>query len=58
MIQQIDEDRQPDGVYRLSDSERAAVARGLADMREGRFASDEAVAAIFQRARRANDTPF
>jgi predicted transcriptional regulator len=38
-------------VYRFSDDERAAVARGLADMREGRFATDEAIAAIFRRAR-------
>ena len=39
------------GIYRLSDDERAAVRRGLAEMREGKFASDERVAAIFNRHR-------
>lgn len=39
------------GVYRLSDEERAAVRRGLADMREGRLASDAEVAAVFNRYR-------
>jgi predicted transcriptional regulator len=39
------------GVYRLSDGERAGIERGLADMRAGRFATDEQIAAIFQRAR-------
>ena len=38
-------------VYQLSDDERAAIERGLADMREGRFASDEAIAEIFRKAR-------
>lgn len=38
-------------VYRLSDDERAGVERGLADMRAGRFASDEEVAAVFTPAR-------
>ena len=42
------------GIYRLSSDERAAVSRGLADMHEGRFATDEAIAAIFQRARAAS----
>jgi len=37
------------GVYKLSDDERAAVRRGLADMRAGRLASDEAVTALFSR---------
>jgi hypothetical protein len=37
------------GVYRLSDEERDAVRRGLADMREGRLASDVEVAAVFNR---------
>jgi hypothetical protein len=37
------------GVYRLSDEERDAVRRGLADMREGRLASDAEVAAVFNR---------
>jgi hypothetical protein len=39
------------GVYRLSDEERDAVRRGLADMREGRLASDAEVAAVFNRYR-------
>jgi predicted transcriptional regulator len=39
------------GVYRLSDDERDAVRRGLRDMREGRLASDAAVAAVFNRYR-------
>jgi len=42
-----------DGVYRLSDDERRGIERGLRDMREGRFASDEQVAAVFRRARTA-----
>jgi predicted transcriptional regulator len=39
------------GVYELSGEERAGIERGLADMRAGRFATDEQIAAIFQRAR-------
>lgn len=39
------------GVHRLSDDERAAVKRGLDEMRRGQFASEEQVAAIFQRHR-------
>lgn len=39
------------GIYRLSDDERSAVRKGLADMRAGRLASDEAVAAVFNRYR-------
>ena len=39
------------GTYRLSDDERAAVKRGLDEMRRGKFASEEQVAAIFQRYR-------
>jgi predicted transcriptional regulator len=39
------------GVYQLSEDERGGIERGLADMRAGRFASDEQIAAIFQRAR-------
>jgi hypothetical protein len=39
------------GVYRLSAEERAAVRRGLQEMRDGRIASDEAVAAVFERYR-------
>jgi predicted transcriptional regulator len=37
------------GVYRLSDDERAAVRRGLEEMRAGKFATDEEVAAVFDR---------
>ena len=39
------------GIYRLSDEERVAVRRGLADMRAGRLASDADVAAVFNRYR-------
>lgn len=39
------------GVHRLSEDERAAVRRGLDEMRRGKFASEERVAAIFQRYR-------
>jgi len=39
------------GVYKLSEDERAGIERGLADMRTGRFATDEQIAAIFQKAR-------
>ena len=39
------------GVYRLTDDERAAVRRGLEEMRAGKFASDEEVAAVFDRYR-------
>jgi len=42
------EDKYP-GVYRLSDAERNAVHRGLEDMRAGRLASGDAVAAMFDR---------
>ena len=39
------------GVYKVNAEERAGIERGLADMRAGRFASDEEVAAIFAKAR-------
>jgi hypothetical protein len=39
------------GVYRLSDEERAGVQRGLEEMRAGEFATDEEVAAVFNRYR-------
>jgi CHASE2 domain-containing sensor protein len=39
------------GTYRLSDDERNAVRRGLTEMRERRLASDDAVAAAFNRYR-------
>jgi hypothetical protein len=40
------------GVYRLSDEERAAVQRGLAEARQGKFATEEQVARIFDRYRK------
>jgi predicted transcriptional regulator len=39
------------GVYRLNDGERAAVRRGLQEMREGKIATDEEVAAVLNRYR-------
>jgi len=39
------------GVYRLSDDERAAVRRGLEEMRAGKFATDEEIATVFDRYR-------
>jgi hypothetical protein len=39
------------GVYRLNDQERAAVRRGVQEMREGKLARDEDVAAVFARYR-------
>jgi hypothetical protein len=39
------------GMYRLTEDERKAVERGLAEMRERKFASDSEVAAIFRKAR-------
>jgi hypothetical protein len=39
------------GSYRLSSEERDAVRRGLAEMRAGKLASDDAVAAVFNRYR-------
>ena len=39
------------GVYRLSDAEHEGIERGLEAMREGRFASDERIAAILKKAR-------
>jgi hypothetical protein len=42
--------------YRLSDDERKAVCRGLAEMRARRLASDQAVAAVFDRYRSINGT--
>jgi hypothetical protein len=38
--------------YELSDEDRRAIDRSLEDMRQGRFASDEQVAALFARSRR------
>jgi hypothetical protein len=39
------------GVYQLSEDERAAVRRGLAEVRAGQLASEEEVAALFNRFR-------
>jgi hypothetical protein len=39
------------GIYRLNDQERAAVRRGLQEMREGKLASYEDVAVVFARYR-------
>ena len=39
------------GLYRMSDSEREGIERGLKAMREGRFASEQRMAAIFEKAR-------
>jgi predicted transcriptional regulator len=48
----IDTEAKHFGVYRLSDDERAAIRRGLDDVRHGRFASDEEIAKLFDRFRR------
>jgi predicted transcriptional regulator len=48
----IDTEAKHFGVYRLSDDERAAIQKGLEDVKAGRFASDEEVAEIFARYRR------
>ena len=40
------------GVYKLDDAERAAIARGLQEIRDGKLANDEQVAAVFDRHRR------
>jgi len=39
------------GVYVLSDDERAAIEEGMAQARSGKFATDEEVAALFDRYR-------
>jgi transcription elongation GreA/GreB family factor len=41
-------------LYRLSIEERAGIERGLRELRERRFASDEAVAEVFRRARNSS----
>ena len=38
-------------IYRLSEAERQGIEKGLRAMREGRYASDERVAAILNEAR-------
>lgn len=47
----IDIEERHVGVYRLSSNERASVQRGLDEMRNGQFASEERIAAIFNRHR-------
>ena len=47
----IDTEARHFGVYRLSDEERAAIRKGLDDVRHGRFASDEDIAELFERFR-------
>ena len=39
------------GIYHLNDEERAAVRRGLREMREGKLASEDEVARAFARYR-------
>ena len=38
-------------LYRLGDAEREGIERGLKALREGRFASDDRMAKIFEKAR-------
>jgi hypothetical protein len=40
------------GVYRLSDDERAGVEKGMAAARRSEFATDEEIAALFNRYRK------
>lgn len=40
-----------EGVYRLSDDERAAVRKGMEAARRDEFASDEEIAALYRRFR-------
>ena len=41
------------GVYNLSDDERTAVERGLAEMQAGEFADEREIADIYRKARAA-----
>ena len=43
-----------EGIYQMNEAERQGVERGLKAMREGRFASDERMAAIFENVRSAH----
>jgi len=46
----VDEiERWRDGVFRLTDEERAAVRRGVEAARRGEFVSDEELAAFYRR---------
>jgi len=47
----IDTEARHFGVYRLSEEEREAVRKGMEAARQGRFATDEEVAAVFARYR-------
>jgi len=52
LMQTIDDiETRHSGVYRLDDGERAAVQRGLQEMRDGKLATDEEVARVFDRYR-------
>ena len=42
-------------VYRLSEDEREALEQSAVDVREGRFATNEQVAAIFKKYRQSPD---
>ena len=39
------------GVYKLNADEQATIEQGLEEMRQGKFASDDEVAALFNRYR-------
>lgn len=39
------------GIHKLNAKERAAIERGLEEMRQGKFASDEEVTELFNRYR-------
>jgi hypothetical protein len=47
--------REDGSVYRLSEDEREALEQSAADVREDRFATDEQVAAIFDKYRQSTD---
>jgi hypothetical protein len=49
----IDIETKHAGVYRLTDDERKAIRRALQELHEGKIATDEQVAAVFARYRRA-----
>ena len=47
--------REDRSVYRLSEDEREALEQSAEDVREGRFATGEQVAAIFKKYRQSPD---
>jgi len=51
MQSMVDIEKKHIGIYHLNDEERAAVRRGLREMREGKLASDDEVARAFARYR-------